>query len=586
MSRAIDWIPCFGDDSNSSSTVTTTKKASARSLTKVVLLSLAFTVVVPFLLLCYALHIDSRHHYQQSIDEINELSHTLSALKHNLSSLNLQTNKTSELHAKVLKTKREIVAVSFKISELNHKNRMEHGVTHSTSSTNKRHHKSSRPLRSTVKKVDPLKMAMLEMSRMQIDDAHLNNLTYYQFHATTNVSHTSLSTRDIEKMATANVASKGLYVIAHVGVDGSLREKQVLGLDKEPFHSYYRYAHNYTDPCLLHYISLNYDPNCGDSLASRYIRPLLIVSVQRSGSHYAWEMLNRLGIHVHHEGLGPDGAVSWLYAVNSISLRVRAPPRAGRPLRGMKYVSSKSKKPVEQDVIIPATGQWKGSPTYGTVGIFVRTGYAINNPEKMSQHRFRVILHQVRHPIRVINTLVKRCASWDKFWRWIAYVKGMKAITKNQSPLRRAMLLYILWNKHIERYADIRFKSETTSPKTICLLGNLKDRCNGSNKTDVEIIEPAPEPEEFDQEEQEELQEEGEELEIEDLEGPIASASITRYSNNTQPNLLHAMNVTWADVEKEDKQLANELKIMCIEYGYDLDPDMIPQNEETKQFTA
>ena len=535
-------------------------------------------------MLCYALHIDNHYHYQRSIDEINQLTHTLTALKHDLTSLNLQTNKTSDLHAKILKTKREIVAVSFKISELNHKNRVEHGITRSktSSSSIKRRNKNNRPIRSAAKKADPLKMAMLEMSRMQIDDKHLNNLTYYNDRADSTT--TLLTITDIQKMATVSIASKGFYVISRIDNNGSLEEKEAIGLDREPFHSYYRYTHNYSDPCLLHYISLKYDPDCGDQLASRYIRPLLIVSVQRSGSHYAWEMLNRLGIHVHHEGLGPDGAVSWLYAVNSISLRQRTHPRAGRPLRGMKYVSTK--KPLEQDVIVPTTGRWKGSPTYGTVGVFVRTGYAINNPEKISQHRFRVILHQVRHPLRVINTLVKRCAPWDKYWRWIAYVKGMKAITRNQSPLKRAMLLYILWNRHIERYADIRFKSETTSPKTICLLGSLKDRCHGSNQTNVEIIEPAPEPEEFDQEEQEgQVEEDLEDLE-EGIEESMASVTITHDSNITQLSAINAMNVTWADVEREDKHLANELKIMCVEYGYDLDPNEIPQNEETKQFTA
>ena len=58
------------------------------------------------------------------------------------------------------------------------------------------------------------------------------------------------------------------------------------------------------------------------------------------------------------------------------------------------------------------------------------------------------------------------------------------------------MLLYILWNKHIERYADIRFKSETTSPRTICLFGNFKEKCNGNNNnTTMEIIEPIQEVE-------------------------------------------------------------------------------------------
>ena len=46
----------------------------------------------------------------------------------------------------------------------------------------------------------------------------------------------------------------------------------------------------------------------------RSLRHMLITGVQRSGTHYAWEMMNRLGVHVHHEGLGPDGAVSWFFA--------------------------------------------------------------------------------------------------------------------------------------------------------------------------------------------------------------------------------------------------------------------------------
>ena len=54
---------------------------------------------------------------------------------------------------------------------------------------------------------------------------------------------------------------------------------------------------------------------CGDTISSRYIRQLLIVAVQRSGTHYMWEMLNRLNIDLHHEGVGGDGAVSWFYAV-------------------------------------------------------------------------------------------------------------------------------------------------------------------------------------------------------------------------------------------------------------------------------
>ena len=40
---------------------------------------------------------------------------------------------------------------------------------------------------------------------------------------------------------------------------------------------------------------------------------LLVTGSERSGTHYMWAMLQRLGLDVHHEGVGKDGAVSWLY---------------------------------------------------------------------------------------------------------------------------------------------------------------------------------------------------------------------------------------------------------------------------------
>jgi len=80
----------------------------------------------------------------------------------------------------------------------------------------------------------------------------------------------------------------------------------------------------------------------GDS----YHRQLLVTGAQRSGTHYTWEMLNRLGVDVHHEGVGSAGAVSWLYAVSV--------------------------------VFMPS-----------------RKVYAINNPEPLTTHRFKHIFHQV-----------------------------------------------------------------------------------------------------------------------------------------------------------------------------------------------
>ena len=39
-------------------------------------------------------------------------------------------------------------------------------------------------------------------------------------------------------------------------------------------------------------------------------------------------------------------------------------------------------------------------------------------------------------------------------------------------------------------------------------------------------------------------------------------------------------------MEEEDLSLCEEIKIMCLEYGYPLDPEHMPQNNYTKAFNA
>ena len=47
--------------------------------------------------------------------------------------------------------------------------------------------------------------------------------------------------------------------------------------------------------------------------------------MQRRGTHFTWEMLARLGIHVHHEGLGPAGSVSWLFTWKAATYVINNP---------------------------------------------------------------------------------------------------------------------------------------------------------------------------------------------------------------------------------------------------------------------
>ena len=68
--------------------------------------------------------------------------------------------------------------------------------------------------------------------------------------------------------------------------------------------------------------------DCKRSFVSRCCTLVLCLvpwHISRStGTHFMWEMLNRLGVDVHHEGVGRDGAVSWLFAYKYVVLRLTA----------------------------------------------------------------------------------------------------------------------------------------------------------------------------------------------------------------------------------------------------------------------
>jgi len=396
--------------------------------------------------------------------------------------------------------------------------------------------------------------------------------------------------------------------------------------------------------CDVHYISLKYSRRCGDAdLSPADVKPVLVVAVQRSGTHFVWEMLNRLSVHVHHEGVGPEGAVGWIYAVNAMTTvgkarsagreRVTRTTAGGRGKGGegifggslrslaaaaaatagaaaaarsgdfdvplLPFISS------ESDTALPLFPEVE----FG-VGKFAGRGYVINNPMRLSRQRFVRVLHQVRHPLRVISTLLVRCAAWDRYWTWIASVRGCEEITQQVTPLRRAMLLYIVWNRHIERYADLRFRTEVTSPRDVCLwAGFNKSRCSSAGQGSDGIVEPevwAPregglergnastrrrlsaEPIADAEEQEEERDEHDEHEERDSSEGEEASSEEIEQerAQEKETPLDPALHVTWTDLSAESEELANELKLMCIEYGYPLDAELLPQSHASRAFTA
>ena len=219
-------------------------------------------------------------------------------------------------------------------------------------------------------------------------------------------------------------------------------------------------------------------------------RQILVTGVQRSGTHFTWEMLARLGIHVHHEGLGPAGSVSWLFT-------------------------------------------WKAAT------------YVINNPASLDarRHRFCVVFHQVRHPLRVISSVVRATRAHDRFWDWLYGVEP--GLDRTDPPVRRAARLWLLQNRRLEKIADARFLVEETSPRAVCSAAGFPDfLCRGDGRhhaTSSKVVQPILEP-----------------------------RRLARSEALRVPSKVPA--VSWADVERLDAALAAACRDLAAAYGYDADP--------------
>ena len=233
-------------------------------------------------------------------------------------------------------------------------------------------------------------------------------------------------------------------------------------------------------------------------------RQILVTGVQRSGTHFTWEMLARLGIHVHHEGLGPAGSVSWLFT-------------------------------------------WKAAT------------YVINNPASLDarRHRFCVVFHQVRHPLRVISSVVRATRAHDRFWDWLYGVEP--GLDRTDPPVRRAARLWLLQNRRLEKIADARFLVEETSPRAVCSAAGFPDfLCRGDGRhhaTSSKVVQPILEP-----------------------------RRLARSEALRVPSKVPA--VSWADVERHDAALAAACRNLAAAYGYDADPRYHPQSLDTTAFKA
>ena len=126
-------------------------------------------------------------------------------------------------------------------------------------------------------------------------------------------------------------------------------------------------------------------------------RRVLVTGCPRSGTRYTTLVLRRLGLDVGHERIGRDGVSSWALAVDA--------------------------------------EQTPWGPSWGDV-------------------RFDVVLHQVRHPLDVIDSVeTLRPASWK-------FVSEYAPLDPGQSFPIRGALLWCHWNGAAETRAALTYRVE------------------------------------------------------------------------------------------------------------------------------
>ncbi len=134
----------------------------------------------------------------------------------------------------------------------------------------------------------------------------------------------------------------------------------------------------------------------GRTQRPRHLR-VLVTGCGRSGTRYLSFVLRRLGLDVGHERIGRDGVISWALAVDD------------------------------------------AAPPWGPRG---------------RDLSFDVVLHQVREPLRVMNSTVTfREESWRFIARHVPYRAGAPL------PLRAAAYWYH-WNVAAERHASLTYRIE------------------------------------------------------------------------------------------------------------------------------
>lgn len=216
------------------------------------------------------------------------------------------------------------------------------------------------------------------------------------------------------------------------------------------------------------------------SLPSKLSKLLLVTGCARSGTGYIAKVLSRSGLNICHEELGCDGCSSWPLAVDD---------------------------------------------SYSPWGV------------SGSNVEFAHILHQVRNPLQVINSV---CSTEPaRSWEYIA--KHIPEIDLREPLLLRAAKYWYYWNKKAEEKAEFTYRVE--------------DIANAIGK-------------------------------IGDTIGVKLDENGYKRVSTFENSRAHDVEISWGDlVEAVPKELLDNIRSLALHYGYSEEELMRPPNRKVRIVT-
>ena len=206
--------------------------------------------------------------------------------------------------------------------------------------------------------------------------------------------------------------------------------------------------------------SMKFDSKCLPH--PKELFPLLVTGLGGSGSHSIANELKNRGLKIGHESIDVDGSVSWMYAVNDVFLKKDFPHHA-KELNSklMKYnglmkrsIFSPRFHKVIHVVRCPLLHISSFTSHLSDSYAFIQALY-----ESKATHVVSTKQNSAHFIIDTHNQSLKQKFDFQKY----RYNFNSKCKRGDSCNLAFSTLSWLIWNNHIDKYADITFKIENST---------------------------------------------------------------------------------------------------------------------------